>query len=59
VGRKTIRVRPEYLEAVASLIESATHLLKEGLDLAGQPPDEILMDLAKKLKQIAEKGKIT
>ena len=56
MGRKTIRVRREYLEAVASLIESATHLQKEGLDLAGQPPDEILMDLAKELKEFVKKG---
>lgn len=56
MGRKTIKVRPEFLEAIASLIESATHLLKEGLDLAGQPPDEILLNLAEQLKEFAKKG---
>ncbi len=54
--RKPIRVQPEYLEALASLIEASTHLLKEGLDLAGQPPDQILQDLAKELREFAKKG---
>jgi len=48
---KTITVRLDWLKAVANLIESCVTLITEGANLGGQPPEEILSNTAKAVKE--------
>lgn len=48
---KTITVKREWLEAVASLVEACATLVAEKVGLHGQPPEEILLNVSRAVKE--------